>query len=314
MSERKDIEKTGDQAAVPAASQSMPELPTVQSPPLSPEAAEPAPVPTAEATAVDPVEEPAPAMASAPEPVSQPTAAAPEIEPVAAMSETVAEPRGTLLSFPPFAIRPRHKRYALLAASVVLAAALGAVVGAVAGGGFSTPAPRIEVAAAGDDRKAMQQSIAKLGKEVTSLKASLEAANKSAHSQIAKISERFDRAASQQDVTGSISPPQTVPAAPAALPQAATPIPTPRPLPRLAAVESQPPARPTVVQGWTIRDTRDGYVYVEGHGDIYEVIPGAPLPGLGPVESVRRQDGRWVVTTPKGIIVSLRDRRFFESF
>jgi hypothetical protein len=73
-----------------------------------------------------------------------------------------------------------------------------------------------------------------------------------------------------------------------------------------------PPARLSIVPDWSIRETRDGYVYVQGHGDVYQVVPGAPLPGLGPVESIRRQDGRWVVTTPKGIIVSMRDRRYFE--
>ena len=66
------------------------------------------------------------------------------------------------------------------------------------------------------------------------------------------------------------------------------------------------------MQGWTIRDARDGFVYVQSHGEIYQVVHGAPLPGLGPVESVKQQDGRWVVTTPKGIIVSMRDRRYFE--
>jgi hypothetical protein len=53
----------------------------------------------------------------------------------------------------------------------------------------------------------------------------------------------------------------------------------------------------------------NGYVYVENRGEIYQVQLGAPLPGLGPVQSVKRQDGRWIVLTPKGIIVSLRDRR-----
>jgi len=53
---------------------------------------------------------------------------------------------------------------------------------------------------------------------------------------------------------------------------------------------------------------------VQGHGDIYRVSIGAPLPGLGRVEQVKRQDGRWMVLTPKGIIVSLRDRRYFEQF
>ena len=65
---------------------------------------------------------------------------------------------------------------------------------------------------------------------------------------------------------------------------------------------------------WSIRDVRDGYVYVQGHGDIYEVVPGAPLPGLGPVEDIKRRDGRWVVVTPKGLIVSQRDRRYFEPY
>ena len=31
-------------------------------------------------------------------------------------------------------------------------------------------------------------------------------------------------------------------------------------------------------------------------------------------ELVKRQDGRWMVVTPRGIIVSRRDRRFFEAF
>ena len=204
---------------------------------------------------------------------------------------------------PRFVLKARHKHYALLAASVTFAAALGAVVGALASGGYSTPA-RPDVAAI-EQNKAMQQSIDRLGKEVTTLKASLEQANKSAHIQIAKISERLEHATAE--VTGSISAPQTT--APVL-----TPLPSPRPTPRIAAVEPPPPARPSVVAGWTIRDTRNGYVYVENHGELYQVVLGAPLPGLGPVQSVKRQDGRWVVLTPKGIIVSMRDRRYFEEF
>ena len=80
--------------------------------------------------------------------------------------------------------------------------------------------------------------------------------------------------------------------------------------PRIAAVESQTSAAPPIVAGWSVRDVRDGFVYVQGNGEIYQVVPGAPLPGLGPVESVKRRDGRWVVTTPKGVILSLRDRRY----
>ncbi|MSO66416.1 MAG: hypothetical protein EXQ82_01090 [Pseudolabrys sp.] len=273
MSKRKDIEDTSgeppkfESAKIELAKS---ELPTVESPSISPATPEPK---------VEPIIESAAAAAPAS-----------EVAPASAPSR----------SRPRFVLQPRQKRYALLAASVVIAAALGAVVGAVTSGGLSTTSPRTDVAGL-EERQSMQQSIARLAKEVTTLKTSLEATNKSAHQQIAKITERFDRNASAELVTGSISAPQTV-----------TPVPTPRPAPHVAAVEAQSPARPRVVQDWAIRDTRDGFVYVQGHGDVYQVVPGAPLPGLGQVESVKRQDGRWVVTTPKGIIVSMRDRHYFE--
>jgi lipoprotein-anchoring transpeptidase ErfK/SrfK len=81
------------------------------------------------------------------------------------------------------------------------------------------------------------------------------------------------------------------------------------------AAPPQPPARGSILADWSIRDAGDagdGYVSVQGHGDVYQVVLGAPLPGLGPVEQIKRQDGRWVVVTPKGIIVSRRDRRYFQ--
>jgi len=282
MAKRKDIEITGGEAAAsssgaPEPAQAKSELPSVESPPISPATETPAIATDTPAPAIEPI-----------------AAATPAVEPITD-AVPVAKPR--------FVLKARHKHYALLAASVTFAAALGAVVGALASGGYSTPA-RPDVAAI-EQNKAMQQSIARLGKEVATLKASLEQANKSAHIQIAKISERLEHATAE--VTGSISAPQTT--APVL-----TPLPSPRPTPRIAAVEPPPPARPSVVAGWTIRDTRNGYVYVENHGELYQVVLGAPLPGLGPVQSVKRQDGRWVVLTPKGIIVSMRDRRYFEEF
>ena len=198
-----------------------------------------------------------------------------------------------------FILRPQHKRYAVLAASVAIAAALGAIVGAAASGGFSKP-PAIDIAAV-EENKAMQQSVARLTKEITSLKAGLETANKSASSQIAKISERLNRESA--NITASI-PTQ----------QQATPASAPLPPPRPEAASVDSAARMAILTNWSIRETRDGYVYVQGNGDIYQVVPGAPLPGLGRVEQIKRQDGRWLVVTPKGIIVSMRDRRFFEQF
>ena len=186
---------------------------------------------------------------------------------------------------PYLALRPRHRRHGLLAASVAIAAAFGALVGSASTGAFSNPAA-LNVAGVGED-KAMQQSVHRLSKEMTNLKASLEAANKSVQSQIAKISERLNRGSA--DITGSITPTQTMPAS-------TTPLPMPRPA---SADADTQPAKVSVVANWSIRGVRGGYVYVQGQGGIYEVVLGAPLPGLGPVEEVKRQDGRWVVVTPR---------------
>jgi len=251
------------------------ELPITESPSISPAEIE---------IAAEPVAEMFP----------QPAAAVKEIAVTAAGAEEVTstDPQMEVRKHTRFILRPRHKRHAFLAASMAIAAAFGALVGAATTGGFSRlTAGDVAV----EENKATQQSVARLAKEITSIKTSLDAASKSANSQIAKISERLRES---PDVSGSITPPQTIP-----------------PAARSASVaaELQPP-RLSIVTDWSIRETRGGYIYVQGHGDVYQVVPGAPLPGLGPVEQIKRQDGRWLVVTPKGIIVSMRDRRYFEQF
>ena len=278
-------EKAAAKAAAKAAL--LNSLPAVESPSISLAVSEAIAV---EESAIDPKPEPeveaakaAPSFALVP--IPQP--AADGIDEPAAMPKPAR-----------FALRKRHKRYVRLAASVAIGAVFGAAVGAVITGGFAT-VPRGSVVAQ-EENKAMQQSVARLAKDVTTLKAKLAAANKLTPVQTA---EHLKQASAE--ITGSISAPQTVPAA-------VTPLPMPRPAPRIAMAETQPVRMP-VVPDWTIRDSRGGYVYVqEGQGDIYQVVPGAPLPGLGPVQSIKKLAGRWVVTTPRGIIVSMRDRRYFE--
>jgi hypothetical protein len=280
-----DSEALSNPASAPEQPTPKTELPDIGSPSISPAKIE---------SAVEPA-----AVQKTPGETSDASAAASETSMAAEETTPAAIPDIKAPQRPRFALRPRHKRYALLAASVAIAAAFGAIVGAAATGGFSKP----KVDAAVEDSKVTQQSVARLAKEISNLKASLDAANKSAHSQIAKISERLNRETAE--ATGSIAQPQTAPAA-----TASAPMPTPRPA---TTAEAQPPRRP-IVADWSIRETRDGYVYVQGHGDVYQVVPGAPLPGLGPVEQIKRQDGRWLVVTPRGIIVSMRDRHYFEQF
>ena len=232
-----------------------------------------------------------------PQPESTPVA---DTAPLAVASAPAAKPT--------FRLRPRHKRLALLAASVTLAAALGSVVGAITTRTLAAaPKPEATVAAL-EDRKAVQQSIAHLSKEIAALKTNLDATSRTAHSEMTKIAARL--AAAEADITGSITPPQTVP--PAAAPQeAATPLPVPRPSPAEIAA-AQASVRLALVPDWSLRSARDGVAFVETHGEIYEAVLGAPLPGLGPVQTIKREGGRWMVVTPRGIIVSMRDRHYFE--
>jgi hypothetical protein len=57
------------------------------------------------------------------------------------------------------------------------------------------------------------------------------------------------------------------------------------------------------VEGWALRDVGNGGALIQSRLGIYEVYTGDAVPGLGRVDAIRRQDGRWVVVTSKGLIV-----------
>ena len=88
-----------------------------------------------------------------------------------------------------------------------------------------------------------------------------------------------------REVTGSIAPPA-----------AAAPVPLPASKPEIARL-------PTV-EGWALRDAGNGSALIEGRQGMYEVYAGDPVPGLGRIDAIRKQDGRWVVVTSKGLIVA----------
>jgi hypothetical protein len=73
--------------------------------------------------------------------------------------------------------------------------------------------------------------------------------------------------------------------------------------PKPAEVKTEVGRLPTV-EGWILRDIANGGALIEGRHGVYEVYAGDPVPGLGRVDAIRRQDGRWVVVTSKGLIVA----------
>ena len=233
------------------------------------------------------------------------------------------------------------RRFAAMAAMLLLAVIAGAAGGAFATVGLShltrtaaVPAP------APNNTGALEASVARIDNDIMALKAGLEQTTKAGLAQFNKTSDRLERIEKAQaepaaklaklgeavDKLRPAAPAQAVPttvaaAAPTTVataapkdvtgtvtaPAGAQPEPLPQAPPIAAAAGSTPKAeggRLPTVDNWVLRDVSHGSALIEGRTGLYEVFAGDPVPGLGRVEAIRKQDGRWVVVTPKGLIVA----------
>jgi hypothetical protein len=196
-------------------------------------------------------------------------------------------------------------RGALLAASIALAAALGAVAGsAVTAGLARQPAPPTPDKAMVEATNALRESMTRLQRDVIALNAKVEAAQGSTGAQFSELAERLGRAEKAQAepaaklarIAETLERLERRPAAPAA--PAASEITGSVSAPRREA--GPPPA-----EGWQLLDFYGGRAVVESRsGRLFEVGPGSSLPGLGRVEAIKRENGRVVVVTAKGVIAA----------
>jgi hypothetical protein len=218
-----------------------------------------------------------------------------------------------------------NRRFGAMAAVVALATVAGALGGALATAGVGKLIAGDQAQASVKD-PALESSVARLDAEIVALKASLEHSSKTTTGQINRATDRLDKvekaqaepaaklarlseavdklraaqaptttvaaastSAKEKDVTGSI-PQQAVATA------AAAPVP--------AAPPKTEIARLPTVEGSRLRDVAYGGALIESRRGTYEVYAGDPVPGLGRVDAIRKQDGRWVVVTSKGLIVA----------
>ena len=211
--------------------------------------------------------------------------------------------------------RWRLPGYAPLAAGIVLAVAIGAIAGAAA---ISTLRSDTSAATASvaDETRALQATVTQLNSELTALKAGLTTAQRTTTAQVGKLTERLDRAEKAQaepvaklaritETVDRLEKRQQQAAAPApAVTAAANPDITGSVLPYKE--ESRPP----VAEGWRLVDFYQGRAVVESrNGALFEVGPGSNLPGLGKVETIKRENGRLVVVARNGIITALSEVR-----
>lgn len=202
--------------------------------------------------------------------------------------------------------QPRSYRFVLLAATIACAAGIGALVGSLSASGIGHPhAAPAAIPRTADARDVIQALKAQLA-ELSSLKASLDGANRSAGAQFAKLGERLDsleraqaepatklaRIADALDRLDGRTGPQTTGSIAAAPPPAATSAPDPT----LTA---------PVLPGWVVQDVRNGRAMLENRfGGLFLVGSGSVIPGVGRVQEVKRQNGEWIVVTEKGLITS----------
>jgi hypothetical protein len=205
------------------------------------------------------------------------------------------------------------RRLSAVAAVVALATATGALGGALATAGLSR-------FSSGDvernDKRAVEASVARIEADMIALKASLEHNSKIGVAQLNKAGDRLDKlekaqaepaakiaklseAVDKLRATHAIAPvPVSVPAASKETTGSISQV----------AVSVAPPktevSKLPTLEGWALRDVGNGGALIQSRLGIYEVYAGDAVPGLGRVDAIRRQDGRWVVVTSKGLVVA----------
>ncbi len=198
---------------------------------------------------------------------------------------------------------PRISRFTLLAATLALAAALGGMIGAMVAYGLARPGSAPAAAAGRSDLEelqALKENVVQARVELAALKVSIELANRSANAQFTRIGERVDRIERTQN-----EPTAKLNKAIETLERLSRDATTAQAKEVTGSV-ALAPGKLGTVGGWVLRDVHRGTALIEGRMGVIEVDQGDIVPGLGRVDAIRKQDGRWVVVTSKGIIVPPR--------
>jgi hypothetical protein len=180
-------------------------------------------------------------------------------------------------------------RFLLLAATVAFIAAFSSFVGSVSGSGFAhfyfPAAPAGASVQVSADSTALQQMKA----ELAALKTEVDTTMRGTNGQYSKIADRLDRLDQHfaaADTTGSIATGASTSTAPA---------------------PEQPKITDRILQDWVVQGVQNGRALVESrYGGVFDVGAGSVLPGVGRIDSIKRQDGQWLVLTARGTITSGR--------
>jgi hypothetical protein len=211
--------------------------------------------------------------------------------------------------------------------SLVAVAALATMAGAFGGVLATSLLPQFSAAATTtSDGSTLEASVARIDSDVQALKAGTDQAAQPGQglaldNQTSDRLDRLERAEAESSAkivrlneaterlrVAMLSTPGMAPTAPAASRDTTRSVQASAAASAFGAVRPATPkpdaGRLPIVQGWTLRDVNHGLARIEGRNGFYEVHAGDPIAGLGRVDAIRRQDGRWVVVTSKGLVVT----------
>jgi hypothetical protein len=252
-----------------------------------------------------------------------------------AMSPKAVGPKADVRAEAAF-VSPEKRRLSSLAAVAAIAAAAGALGGVLA----TTLFPQLpaEAAMSTSDNATLEASVARIDSDLQALKTGteqggqpgqmqgqgmdnqtserldrLERAEADSSAKIVRLNDATERLRVAMQSTPGMAPIPPVPLVPSPRERETTGSATQTSTAasafgavRPAAVTAKPvdTGKLPIVPGWSLRDVNHGLALIEGRNGFYEVYAGDPIPGLGRVDSIKRQDGRWVVVTTKGLVVS----------
>ena len=223
-----------------------------------------------------------------------------------AKSETPDQDQSAEPAPGPAASGVQWQKYSPLAASVALALIVGALAGTAATIGLSHDAPAAANTVLSEETRTLRERVVRLSGELAALKTGIETANRTSSTQLTRIGERLDRAekAQAEPAAKLAKIAESLDRMERRTASAATPPAAPDVTGSVTGVENQQ-AKPPAIEGWRLLDFYAGRVVLESrNGTLFEVGPGSNLPGVGKVETIKRVDGKVVITTPKGTITS----------
>jgi hypothetical protein len=223
------------------------------------------------------------------------------------------------------------RRIAAIAAVAALATVAGALGGAFATATFMHGGSEV---AANNGSAPTQASLSRIDADIQALKTGLDHTSKLGMNQFNKTTDRLDKleraqaepaaklaklseavdklraapaatpvaaaattpaaASASKETTGSIG------SAPAQQQAVAGPVPKSETKPEAKTEAGRLPT----LEDWVLREVAYGGALIESRRGSYDVYAGDVVPGLGRVDAIRRQDGRWVVVTSRGLIVA----------